>query len=94
MFTMLDAAKSGHPGGSSSKLELLLSLLISGKFKFDPLDPKHTGRDRLIWSAGHCTPLLHSINTLIYESLSKLQVEFDPVDICAVTVTYNIHLSN
>ena len=77
IFTMLDQAKSGHPGGSSAKVELLLSLLISGHFRYDPLNPKHTGRDRLIWSAGHCSPLLHAINTLIYECYKINKIEID-----------------
>src|SRR5512138_3167936 len=35
-FCAVDAAKSGHPGGSSSKAEMLIALLASGHFAFDP----------------------------------------------------------
>ncbi len=59
-FMAVEAAKSGHPGGSSSKTEQLIALLASGVIKFDPKDPKNPNRDRLVWSAGHCTPLLYS----------------------------------
>ena len=69
-FSAIDAAKSGHPGGSSSKVEQVLSLLTSGVLAFDPMEPKHPGRDRVVWSAGHCTPLIHAILVLIYESLN------------------------
>ncbi len=68
IFSAVDAAKSGHPGGSSSKVEQILALLLSGVMGFDPLDPKNPGRDRMVWSAGHCTPLLFATLALIYES--------------------------
>ena len=55
-FAMADGADSGHVGGSSSKTEQALTLLMSGVMGFDPLNPKHPGRDRLVWSAGHTTP--------------------------------------
>ena len=76
-FCAIDSIKSGHPGGSSSKVEQILSLLLSGNFAFDPLDPNHPGRDRIVWAAGHCTPLFHSVLGLIYESLLRSGKKFD-----------------
>ena len=76
-FCAIDSIKSGHPGGSSSKVEQILSLLLSGDFIFDPLQPNHPGRDRIVWAAGHCTPLFHSILSLIYESLKRKGEKFD-----------------
>ncbi len=76
-FSAIDSIKSGHPGGSSSKVEQILSLLLSGDFVFDPLQPNHPGRDRIVWGAGHCTPLFHSILSLIYESLKRKGEKFD-----------------
>jgi transketolase len=35
------------------------------------MDSKHTGRDRIVWSAGHCTPLFHATLALIYETLKS-----------------------
>jgi len=70
-FAAVDAGQSGHPGGSSSKTEQALALLLSGAFKFDPRDPKHPGRDRLVWSAGHCSPLFHGLLALIYGTLRR-----------------------
>ena len=69
IFTMVDVSKSGHPGGSSSKVEQLVTLLCSESFRFDAEHPKNPGRDRLVWSAGHCSPLAHSLNALIKEIL-------------------------
>jgi transketolase len=68
-FAAVDAAKSGHPGGSSSKAEQVLTLLSSGTLGFDALHPKHPGRDRMVWSAGHCTPLFHAVVALVYDTL-------------------------
>jgi len=76
-FAAIDGIKSGHPGGSSSKVEQLLVLLFSGVLAFDPLNPKNPGRDRVVWSAGHCTPLHHSILALIYECLEKQGKKID-----------------
>ncbi len=70
-FAAIDGVKSGHPGGSSSKVEQLLTLLFSGVLAFDPMEPKHVGRDRVVWSAGHCTPLHHATLALIYECMEK-----------------------
>jgi transketolase len=76
-FAAIESINSGHPGGSSSKVEQILSLLLSGDFVFDPLNPNHPARDRIVWSAGHCTPLFHSILSLIYESLKRKGEKFD-----------------
>ena len=70
-FAAVDAAQSGHPGGSSSKAELALTLLVSGALQFDAWNPKHPGRSRLVWSAGHCSPLFHSVVALVYETLRQ-----------------------
>jgi len=70
-FSAINGIKSGHPGGSSSKVEQLLALLFSGVLAFDPMEPKHPGRDRIVWGAGHCTPLFHSLLALIYHTLQQ-----------------------
>ncbi|MGB8260666.1 MAG: hypothetical protein WCE75_09960, partial [Terracidiphilus sp.] len=76
-FTAVDAAKSGHPGGSSSKAEMITALLASGALAFDPARPKHPGRDRVIWSAGHCSPLFHAIVALVYECQRRAGIAQD-----------------
>jgi transketolase len=70
-FTAVDAAQSGHPGGSSSKAEQVMTLVLSGILAFDPEHPKHPGRDRIVWSAGHCSPLWHALVALIYDTLRE-----------------------
>jgi len=69
LFAAVDSAQSGHPGGSTSKAEMVVALLLSGALRFDAWNPKHPGRDRLVWSAGHCSPLAHSLVALVYETL-------------------------
>ncbi|MGA2196381.1 MAG: 1-deoxy-D-xylulose-5-phosphate synthase N-terminal domain-containing protein [Bryobacteraceae bacterium] len=71
LFAAVDAAQSGHPGGSSSKAEQVLTLLSSGVVGFDARRPKHPGRSRVVWSAGHCSPLFHATLALIYETLRR-----------------------
>ena len=71
LFAAVDAAQSGHPGGSSSKTEQVLTLLMSGVVGFDPWNPKHPGRSRIVWSAGHCSPLFHAVVSLVYETLRR-----------------------
>jgi len=70
-FAAVDAAQSGHPGGSSSKAEMAVTLLMSGVLGFDAWNPKHPGRSRVVWSAGHCTPLFHALVSLVYETLRR-----------------------
>jgi transketolase len=90
-FTAVDGAKSGHPGGSSSKTEMVLALIASGAFHFDAERPKHPGRDRIVWSAGHCSPLFHALVALVYEALRRRgrHPELAPGEI----VTYPEHLA-
>lgn len=77
LFAAVEASHSGHPG-SSSKVEEILALLLGRTIAFDPINPKNPGRDRVIWSAGHSTPLISSVNALIYESLRRTGRQFYP----------------
>ena len=71
LFAAVDGAQSGHPGGSTSKAEQVVTLVASGAFGYDAWNPKHAGRDRLVWSAGHTSPLFHSVVALVYETLRR-----------------------
>lgn len=53
------AAKSGHPGGSLSGVELL-TLLFNEKLNVNPENPDDVDRDRFVLSKGHAAPLLYS----------------------------------
>ena len=59
IIKMLAAAKSGHPGGSLSAVDLLAYLYFH-KMKNDPKNPKMPDRDRFILSKGHAGPVLYS----------------------------------
>lgn len=59
IIRMLAAAKSGHPGGSLSAVDLLAYLYFH-KMKIDPKNPKMPDRDRFILSKGHAGPVLYS----------------------------------
>ncbi|MBI2983230.1 MAG: transketolase [Chloroflexi bacterium] len=52
--------QSGHPGGSRSKVHLLLALLLSGAMRWDLLRPWRRFSDRLVLSAGHTIPLVYA----------------------------------
>jgi transketolase len=51
---------SGHPGGSLSATEILISLYFR-VMAHDPDNPKWEDRDRFVLSKGHCTPILYSV---------------------------------
>ncbi|HYO82992.1 MAG TPA: transketolase [Bryobacteraceae bacterium] len=56
---MINAAKSGHPGGSLSAVELTVTLFFN-KMRHDPANPSWEDRDRFILSKGHAAPVLYS----------------------------------
>ena len=56
----LAEAKSGHPGGSLSAVELVVALYYS-VMRHDPSNPKWSNRDRFILSKGHAAPLLYTV---------------------------------
>ncbi len=56
----LAEAGSGHPGGSLSAVELIVTLYFY-KMRHDPKNPRWADRDRFILSKGHAAPLLYSI---------------------------------
>jgi transketolase len=56
---MIGAAKSGHPGGSLSAVEILVTLYF-GVMRHDPENPKWPDRDRFILSKGHAAPVLYT----------------------------------
>ncbi len=60
IITMLEAAGSGHPGGSLSATDILCALWFSGVMAYDASDPKWPMRDRLILSKGHAAPALYA----------------------------------
>lgn len=58
---MIHKAKSGHPGGSLSSVEILTAMYFGGVLDVDPDEPNKQRRDRFILSKGHCAPVLYSV---------------------------------
>jgi transketolase len=56
---MLNAAGSGHTGGSLSAADIVTALYFH-KMKHDPQNPSWDGRDRFILSKGHAAPVLYA----------------------------------
>ncbi len=56
-------AKSGHPGGVLSAIDIL-SVLYSKVMNFNPEDAAWEGRDRFILSKGHAVPALYAIGAV------------------------------
>jgi transketolase len=61
IITMITAAKSGHPGGSLSAVELIASLYFGGHLRHDPKNPGWKDRDRFVLGKGHAAPVLYAI---------------------------------
>lgn len=60
IIEMTGAAKSGHPGGSLSAVEILVTLFYD-VMRHDPANPKWPDRDRFLLSKGHAAPVLYSV---------------------------------
>lgn len=58
ILKMTSLAKSGHPGGSFSSIDLLISLYSFANVF--PKDPWNENRDRIIISHGHISPAVYS----------------------------------
>ncbi|WHH59201.1 transketolase [Petroclostridium sp. X23] len=60
ILTMIYHAKSGHPGGSLSSVELMVGLYF-GIMNHNPQQPEWEDRDRFILSKGHVAPVVYSV---------------------------------
>src|SRR5579863_10088283 len=60
VIEMITDAKSGHPGGSLSAAEMIVTLYFD-VMRHDPANPKWKDRDRFILSKGHCCPILYAV---------------------------------
>lgn len=60
ILEMLTSAKSGHPGGSLSAVETVVTLYFD-VMRHDPANPKWADRDRFILSKGHACPVLYAV---------------------------------
>jgi len=60
IIEMLTEAGSGHPGGSLSSVEILVSLYFS-HMRHDPARPQWDERDLFVLSKGHGCPALYAV---------------------------------
>ncbi len=60
IIKMIYEAKSGHPGGSLSMVEILIALYFS-KMNIDTNNKGWENRDRLVLSKGHGAPALYAV---------------------------------
>ncbi len=60
IIRMIQLAGSGHPGGSLSAIDIIVSLFFH-EIKMDPKNPFWEDRDRFILSKGHGVPALYSV---------------------------------
>ncbi len=59
ILTMLTEAKSGHPGGSLSAIDIVTALYYR-VMNHDPKNPSLPNRDRFLLSKGHACPALYA----------------------------------
>ena len=67
----LNLRQSGHPGGSRSKVHMLIATLMSGAMRFDIRHPEKRFADRFILVAGHTIPLIYSTLAVLNEALRR-----------------------
>ena len=67
----LNHSQSGHPGGSRSKVPILLTTLLSGVMKWDIRNPGSTFGDRFVLVAGHTNPVVYATLAVLNESLRR-----------------------
>lgn len=57
--SMVEKAKSGHPGGAMGGADFM-NVLFTEFLVYDPKNPKWEGRDRFFLDPGHMSPMLYS----------------------------------
>ena len=71
--TMVEKAKSGHPGGSMGGADFV-NVLYSKYMVYDPKNPLWIARDRFFLDPGHMSPMLYSVLALTGKySIEELQ---------------------
>ena len=66
---MLNYRQSGHPGGSRSKVHMLLATMLSGVMRYDIRRPERPFGDKFVLGAGHTIPLVYCTLAALNEAL-------------------------
>lgn len=67
----LNLRQSGHPGGSRSKIHLLVSTMLSGVMRWDIRNPEKRFSDRFILVAGHTVPMIYATLAVLNEAMRR-----------------------
>jgi transketolase len=79
MDLALNDRQSGHPGGSHSKVHMLLALMLSGAMRWDVRRPWLRFADRFVLSAGHTVPVVYTLLAVLSDSLrQRAAIDSDP----------------
>ena len=77
ILRMTHRARAGHPGGSLSEIDILVTL-YSTRLRYDPKQPDLDDRDRFILSKGHASPGMYAVlaeqGFISHEDLSSYRV--------------------
>jgi len=68
---MLNLRQSGHPGGSRSKVHMMVSLFLGGSMRWDIRNPQKRFSDKFILSAGHTVPGIYALLAVLNEALRR-----------------------
>ncbi len=71
---MLNLRQSGHPGGSRSKVPMLVASTLFGGMRWDIRRPEHPFGDRFVLAAGHANPAVYAMLAVYNEAL-RIQYE-------------------
>ena len=66
---MLNLRQSGHPGGSRSKVPMMVAATLGAGMKWDIRHPEHPFGDRFVLIAGHCNPGTYAMLAVYNEAL-------------------------
>ena len=66
---ILNYRQSGHPGGSRSKVHILVTTLLGGTMRWDIRNPEKRFGDRFVLGAGHTIPLIYCTLAVLNEAL-------------------------
>ena len=67
---MLNLRQSGHPGGSRSKVPLLVASTLGAGLHWDIRHPESAFGDRFVLVAGHCAPAVYALLAVYNEALA------------------------
>ena len=68
---MLNLRQSGHPGGSRSKVPMLVASTLGAGMRFDVRRPDKAFGDRFVLVAGHCNPAVYAMLAVYNEALRR-----------------------